>query len=447
MAHSDEVLDHGPVYDDHPEEVVLQHTAETLMGEAIEPRSVESAEDVDEILTGCLKSFGGAKMAKIYRIIDDSIGRGLPFVLAASGPITVSGQQFSYFNPLLRTGWFMYATFTGAICYHDGHRGMYPYGTKPVRTVQPDGLDREHRDNQVIRVYDAGFKEKVLFDQDAMTTAMLMQPEFQRTMTGPEYRHLMGKYYDAQECANGVPSGLMATCYKHGIPVFVGAPADSSDMLNAVKLQAMARKGLIDFKFQIDTLADVYESCAYHYWGVTESELRSIGILILGGGVPKNYSLQPEPALSQIFLVEEVGGYDTDVQIVSVYPEHGCLTSCPPSEAHTWGKVKGEALDVTTATMVADYTTIMPFIAAGLLTKRKKFVQGLTSALARGSSEEDYFDRNPQARGYLRKELRLYDRREELVAKLDERITRPEHIEKLRETMNYPLKLLEGASV
>jgi len=41
------------------------------------------------------------------------------------------------------------------------------------------------------------------------------------------------------------------------------------------------------------------------------SEAKSLAVLILGGGVPKNYSLQPEPALSQIFFLKNIRGMTT----------------------------------------------------------------------------------------------------------------------------------------
>ena len=86
------------------------------------------------------------------------------------------------------------------------------------------------------------------------------------------------------------------------LPVFIGAPADGSMFLNSVKLWALERLGKIKYGFDYDLHEDVFESCAYHYWGLFNSEAKSIAVMILGGGVPKNYSLQPEPALSQIFL-------------------------------------------------------------------------------------------------------------------------------------------------
>jgi deoxyhypusine synthase len=133
-----------------------------------------------------------------------------------------------------------------------------------------------------------------------------------------------------------------------------------------VKLWALAQRKKIKHEFELDVAGEVFESCAYHYWALKQSKANQLAILILGGGVPKNFSLQPEPTLGQIFLLDNIGGYDYDVQIVGAPVTDGSLTSCKPAEAHTWGKVSLEALKSTTESFQADYSTIMPFIARAL---------------------------------------------------------------------------------
>ena len=126
-----------------------------------------------------------------------------------------------------------------------------------------------------------------------------MRPEFQKKMTGTELRYRLGSYYAEQEQRTQVEPGLLSTCNRLGIPVFVGAPADGSVFLNSMKLWAMKQAGLIpDYAFDLDLHAEVFEACAYHYWGLFQSDAKAMATLILGGGVPKNYNLQPEPALS-----------------------------------------------------------------------------------------------------------------------------------------------------
>jgi len=137
-------------------------------------------------------------------------------------------------------------------------------------------------------------------------------------MTGTELRYLLGRIFAAQEERNGVAPGLLATCWRLALPVLVGAPGDGSLFLNSMKLWAMRQAGLLDsYEFSLDLHAEVFESCAYHYWGLFNHPAHSLATLILGGGVPKNYNLQPEPALGQVLGLEGIRGYTFDVQIVS----------------------------------------------------------------------------------------------------------------------------------
>jgi deoxyhypusine synthase len=139
--------------------------------------------------------------------------------------------------------------------------------------------------------------------------------------------------------------------------------------LNSVKLWTLARLGKIQYGFDYDLHEDVFESCAYHYWGLFDSEPKTMAILILGGGVPKNYSLQPEPTLSQIFFLENIRGYDYDAQIVSSPVTDGSLSSCAPGEAVSWGKVNPETYTTQTVSMQGDYSSYMPFIVRALVGK------------------------------------------------------------------------------
>ena len=85
-----------------------------------------------------------------------------------------------------------------------------------------------------------------------------------------------------------------------------------------MKLWAMKQAGLVDrYNFDLDLHAEVFEACAYHRWGLFDNPPNALATLILGGGVPKNYNLQPEPALGQVLGIPNVRGYNFDVQIVT----------------------------------------------------------------------------------------------------------------------------------
>jgi deoxyhypusine synthase len=180
----------------------------------------------------------------------------------------------------------------------------------------------------------------------------------------------------------------------------------------------MQRAGILkDYRFSLDLHAEVFEACAYHRWGLFDQQPFSLATLILGGGVPKNFNLQPEPALGQILGIPNVRGYNFDVQIVTAPVTDGSLSSCPPAEAVTWGKVDKDTYQQATESMQADYSTLMPFIVKGLLDNRRRYQR-----LAEAEGAEALFAREPAARGYLRpaEGYRLFAQREQLVERLVE---------------------------
>jgi deoxyhypusine synthase len=333
-------------------------------------RRVDQCNSVHEIFENCLPAFGGAILRRVYAILDRAIEKNCPITLSIAGPITVSGQHQAWLIPLLETGWVAYISTTDAVCYHDGHRSLNAHLKDPIYEVPIFGDDGALRDEKVIRVTDMGFDEEVLLDQDKFLAAVLSRPEFQKKMTGTELRYRLGSFYGAQEQRNGVEPGLLSTCTRLGIPVFVGAPSDGSVFLNSMKLWAMKQAGLIpEYSFDLDLHAEVFEACAYHHWGLFESEAKGIATLILGGGVPKNFNLQPEPALGQVLGLPNVRGYEFDVQITTAPVTDGSLSSCLPAEAVTWGKVDKDTYLQSTESLPADYSMMMPFVVKALMEK------------------------------------------------------------------------------
>jgi len=84
-------------------------------------------------------------------------------------------------------------------------------------------------------------------------------------------------------------------------------------------------------------------------------EAEKLGIIILGGGMPKHYTL---------FASTFRGGVDAAVQITMDRPEPGGLSGATLEEAISWGKVK--TLEKT-VTVICDATIAFPLIVAAAL--------------------------------------------------------------------------------
>jgi len=112
----------------------------------------------------------------------------------------------------------------------------------------------------------------------------------------------------------------------------------------------------------------------------------------------------------------------------------GSLSSCPPAEAVTWGKVDKDTYLQTTESMQADYSIVMPFLIKALLDNRARY-----EGMVKQEGEEAVFAREPRARGYLRPRAgyRLFEQREELCRRLTADVR--ENRDWLIETLAYPL--------
>jgi len=140
------------------------------------------------------------------------------------------------------------------------------------------------------------------------------------------------------------------------------------------------------FKFEIDINDDVYSMAAVQHWARHHGSKR-LAIWILGGGVPKNYTLQGEPLLDQILFVPTTG-FDIDVQFCVDPVDNGALSSCPAGEGHTWGKVSVEAVEAGSVYVHTDVTAVFPWLTHALLSdarmkrKPKRLLDSLDEARA-----------------------------------------------------------------
>src|SRR5262249_48669867 len=119
------------------------------------------------------------------------------------------------------------------------------------------------------------------------------------------------------------------------------------------------------------------------------------GVIILGGGSPKNFYLQTQPQLWEVLGINK-GGHDYFIQITKDAPHWGGLSGATPSEAVSWGKIKPSMLE-DTVVVYADTTVAFPLIAAyaisraaprtrrELYTRREALLADLRAAYARGA--------------------------------------------------------------
>src|SRR5579864_698909 len=248
------------------------------------PQPITGHETPGEIIEHRFPAYVGRQERTAYELMRRSVSKDCAVFLTFSGAMTPAGLHQSCLIPLIERGIVDCITTTGANLYHDAHRII---GHR-IREIDPNAGDLKYRLARIIRIYDLGFWEDALLETDQLFSAILRGPEFQKRMTTPELHYLLGARLFKIEKALGVRSpSLLSTAWRHGVPIFVGAVQDGSIFLNIVKLRRLLGSS---FKLDIDVCEDVFEMGAMQHH--CSSVLRKpMAIWILGGGVPKNYTL------------------------------------------------------------------------------------------------------------------------------------------------------------
>ena len=339
----------------------MAHERPSFLGPEVRNEAIQGDETTSELIDKAFKAFVGRELATGYRIIRRMIEEDHTVVMSVSGAMTPADLGVTSIVPLMRHGIVDVLTTTGANVYHDLQRTI----DGEFFTVDPNFDDRELREQGYTRIYDLVFPEDDLYRTDRFVQELLTQEPFQRRMTTPEFHDLLGGYVAEIERERfgrdpHASRSLVVQAHLNRVPIFCGAPQDASVHLNV----AYMKRRDPDFRFSLDIETDIHEFGAYH-WLSKSNGSRKLSIIVLGGGVPKNYSLQPEPYLSQICDLD-VEGYDCDVQFCDAHVQNGGLSSCTAGEAHTWGKTSADYV-VSSQYVFCDVTAVAPFVVHGLL--------------------------------------------------------------------------------
>jgi deoxyhypusine synthase len=208
--------------------------------------------------------------------------------------------------------------------------------------------DRELRDLYIDRIYDTYIDEEDLQACDHTIHKLACSLEH-RPYSSREFVWHMGKYL--AEGGAKKKDSLTQLAYEHNVPIFCPAFTDSSAGFGLVKHQVEQIKAGKPY-MSIDSVADFRE--------LTDIKVKAgtSGLLMVGGGVPKNF-VQDTVVCAEI-LGQEVEMHKYAVQITVADTRDGACSSSTLKEACSWGKV-----DVAYEQMVfAEAGSVMPLLAS-----------------------------------------------------------------------------------
>ena len=350
-----------------------------LSGPRIDPRPLTGRESVAELVEGAFTAYNAGRLREACRLLAEKmLAPDVTVGMSLSGALTPAGIGKSCLVPLIEAGLVDWVISTGANLYHDTHHAI---GLE-MRSGSPHWDDRELREEGVVRIYDIVFDYEVLLATDRFFRQVLRLPEFQRPMSTAEVHYRAGRYIAGAEERLGIAgTSLMAAAYRHAVPVFTSSPGDSSIGMNVAELSLEGCRLAFDVNLDVNLSAAIV-------WDAKVSGGKS-ACWIVGGGSPKNFLLQTEPQIQEVLGLAHAG-HDYFLQITDARPDTGGLSGATPGEAVSWGKVDPERLP-DAVVVYCDSTIALPILTQYVLEK-----------------------------GIRREPRRLFERHDELLARLRE---------------------------
>jgi deoxyhypusine synthase len=347
-----------------------------IPGRKIAPKKIDGNVSLIELIDQTFLSYNAGRLREGCQLfaelmLQDDVTVGV----SVTGALTPAGLGMSCFIPLMEAGFVDWIVSTGANLYHDTH---FALGLS-MHQGTPFVDDVKLRKEGIVRIYDILFDYEVLLSTDQFYRKMISGPEFQRSMGTAEFHYLAGTYLAAREKALNQQKSVLTTAYLCGIPVYTSSPGDSSIGMNIAGMALQGNKLVIDPNVDVNETTSIVLNAKMHGG--------QSGVLMLGGGSPKNFVLQTEPQLQEVLGIQEKG-HDYYLQFTDARPDTGGLSGATPGEAVSWGKVDPDKLP-NSVVCYTDSTIALPLLTAYTLAKRQP-----------------------------RKLKRLYDRRSEMMEQL-----------------------------
>ncbi|WP_255195344.1 deoxyhypusine synthase [Halorarius litoreus] len=265
--------------------------------------------------------------------------------MSLAGAMAPTGMR-SIVSELIRDGHVDALVTTGANLTHDAIEaigGKHHHGAEHADDKTPQEHDEQLRDEEVDRIYNVYLPQEhfALFESH-LRSEVFPVLEQEGTVSIERFTRELGKANAAvnEREAIAEDAGIAAAAYESNVPIYCPAVSDS-----VLGLQAWMYSQTSEFA--LDALKDMTPLTDLAY------EADRAGCLLVGGGVPKNFTLQT--------MLVTPDAYDYAVQITMDPASTGGLSGATLDEARSWGKLKKEARNVT---VQGDATVYLPLLVA-----------------------------------------------------------------------------------
>ena len=306
-----------------------------LTGQPIRYYRPRGGAEITRLVDDGFQAFNAGRISEACHVFTDRMldpGHDTTIGLTMAGAMTPAGLGGCVIE-LMDRGLVDFVISTGANLYHDLHYAL----NFTLHRGSPFLDDVELYEQGIIRIYDVLFPADVLLETDAYIRDFLDRQSYEAPTSSAEFHYRLGQDLLARQPGCDEYS-LVAKAASVGVPIYTSSPGDSSIGMN------LASHALLDDgRCMIDPNRDVNEVCAIILAGEKN------GCVILGGGSPKNFYLQGQPTLWEVYGIPK-GGNEYFIQFTTDQPVWGGLSGATPAEAVSWGKVNpGQLPDTVVA--------------------------------------------------------------------------------------------------
>src|SRR5258708_26012587 len=140
-----------------------------------------------------------------------------------------------------------------------------------------------------------------------------------------ELQYWLGRYCAEWERKNKLKDvSVLAADYRAGVPCYTSSPGDSTIGMNVAGVELRGNK------LRVNPSIDVNETTAF-VLAAKRAGGRS-GVVLWGGGSPKNFMLQTEPQIQEVLRIKELG-QDFFIQVTDARPDTGGRPRATPRRA------------------------------------------------------------------------------------------------------------------
>ena len=294
---------------------------DTLLATPVEHIDM-TAFDARDIIDGMAKmSFTSRDLARAAEIYNAMLADASCSIILTLAGSTSAGGCMQVYADLIKYNMVDAVVATGAsIVDMDFFEGL---GFRHYRG--DTGADDNYlRDLAIDRIYDTYIDEEDLQSCDH-AIAEIADGLAPRAYTSREFIRAMGAYLASGKARK--PGSLVQTAYENDVPVFCPAFTDSSAGFGLVMHQDRNPERHVT----LDSIRDFRE--------LTDIKIKAgtTGLLMVGGGVPKNFAQDTVVCAEMLGQSVEMHKYAVQITVADV--RDGACSSSTLKEASSWGKV------------------------------------------------------------------------------------------------------------